>query len=463
MWSMGERYVPAALQIISTLILTRMILPSDFAEVALISVIIELLTLIISSGLADGLIYNNRNSNLLYSTVFYANIGLAISLYSLLVLSGGFISNYYGIPRLRVLIYVVGLNLIFHALSYIHRTMYTVNLNFKTPAQIVFISTIIGCVVGLILAFNNFGVWAIVFQTLTINASQAVLFWANNKWRPILNFSWKEIKIILPFSIRVFLNNLLQSVYDNIYTLLLGKYQPAKFLGYYNRMQSVVYFATKNLSYSLGHVYYPMLSKIKENVDEVRKKYLMISRIITYISFPILVILIGSGYDIILLVLTEKWVGGYNVLCFLCFAYFFMPCIFINDSYLKVLNQTKTLFYTGIMRKVFGITILMITITTNMTIILHGIIVTFFIEWMISSICISKYLNISVIKQITNIFSNIFVNCIALLLIAFINKQIDFVYLRLLVSLSVAMSLYALWPITLKTKVYNDIKALINK
>ena len=463
MWSLGERYVPVALQITSTLILTRMILPSDFAEVALITVIIELLTLIISSGMADGLIYKNKNSDLLYSSVFYANIALAVFLYIGLVAASGLIADFYGIPRLRILIYVAGLNMVFYALSYIHRTIYTVELNFKTPAKITFLSTIIGCTVGLTMAFNDYGVWAIVFQTLTINASQSVLFWIKNKWRPVWQFSWKELKTILPFSVRVFLNNLIQSVYDNIYTLLLGKFQSAKSLGYYNRMQSVVYFTTTNLSYSLEHVYYPMLSKIKDDIEAIKDKYLQISRLIAYISFPILVFLIGSGRDVIVLILTNNWEGGSDVLRKLCVAFFFMPLIYINNSYMKLLNQTKVLFYAGVLRKIIGISILMITITTNMTNVLYGIILTFFIEWLVTSFCVQKYLMVTVLKQVVNIIPTLIVNVIVLSLIVLVNKQLDIIYLRVIFSVVIAGTIYVLWPVVYRTKEYTDIKSLVKK
>ncbi len=460
---MGERYVPVVLQIVSTLIVTRMILPSDFAEVALISAIIELLTLVIASGLSDGLIYKNKNSELLYSTVFFTSIGVAVVLYSLIVVCAGQLSDFYGIPRLRILIPVAGLNMVCYALSYIHRTIYTINLNFKTPAKITFISTIIGCTIGLTMAFNDFGVWAIVLQTLTINASQSVLFWIKNKWHPIWAFSWKELKSIFPFSVRVFLNNLIQSVYDNIYTLLLGKYQPAKALGYYNRMQSVVYFTTTNLSYSLQNVYYPILSRIKDDVDELRNKYLQISRLITYVAFPILVILIGCGRDIILLILTKNWVGGADVLRLLCIAFLFTPLIYINNSYMKLLNQTKVMFYAGVCRKLIGISILLVTIATNMTNILYGIILTFFVEWMITSLCIQKYLNINVFEQTINILPTIIVNSLVVALIIFINNEFHTIYIRLLLCIISATSLYVLWPFVLKTKELSDVKVLIRK
>ncbi len=463
MWSMGERYVPVALQIVSTLILTRMILPSDFAEVALISAIIELLTLLIASGLSDGLIYKNKNSELLYSTVFYTNLGVAIVLYLLLIASAESISEFYEIPRLQLLIYFAGLNMIFYALSYIHRAIYTINLNFKTPAKITFLSTIIGCAVGITLAFNGFGVWAIVFQTLTINASQSVLFWLKNKWRPVLEFSWEELKTILSFSIRVFLNNLIQSIYDNIYTLLLGKFQSAKSLGYYNRMQSVVFFSTTNLSYSLQHVYYPMLSRVKDDFEALSQKYLQISRIITYVSFPLLVILIGCGHDIILLILTENWVDGTDVLQLLCVAFFFIPAIYINNTYMKLLNQTTTLFYAGILRKVIGISILFVTITTNMTYILYGIILTFLIEWLITSICVQKYLEINVIKQVVNILPTILLNAFVLVAIFYMNNLIESIYLRLSICILVSAVSYTMWPILMKTKEYFDIKTILRK
>ena len=463
MWSIGERYVPIALQISSTLILTRMILPADFAEVALTTVIIELLTLIISSGLADGLIYKNNNSEMLYSSVFFVNIGVAIFLYLALVSASGFISVFYGIPRLRMLIYIGGLNMIFYALSYIHRTIYTIDLNFRTPAKITFLSTILGCVIGLSLAFKGFGVWAIVFQTLSINASQSLLFWIINKWRPIWRFSWLELKTILPFSINVFLNNMVQSIYDNIYTLLLGKFQSAKSLGYYNRMQSVVYFTTTNLSYSLEHVYYPMLSKIREDKDELVSKYLLIIKLMTYVSFPILIILIGCGRDIIFVILSERWIGGYYVLKILCIAFFMMPLIYVNNSFMKLLNRTKALFRFGVLRKLVGISILLFTINTTINCVLYGIVLTFFIEWLITSLCIQFYLGPSLYTQVRELLPNFFINVFFLFLIFLINSYVNEILFRLSFGILVFPALYIAFSQLLGFREFVLIKSLIKK
>lgn len=463
MWSIGERYVPTILQITSTLILTRMIMPSDFAEVALITVIIDLLTLFVSSGLGDGLIYKNENSSLMYSSVFILNTSIAVLLYLILLSVSGLISSFYGIPRLRFLIYVAGLNMIFYALSYVHRTMYSIKLDFKTPATITFLSTIIGCMVGLIMAFNNYGVWAIVFQSLTITASQSVMFWIKNNWRPMLVFSWSELYEILPFSARIFLYNLIQSIYDNIYTLLLGKFQPARSLGFYSRMQTVVFFTTTNLAYSLAQVYYPMLSKIKDDMDGLREKYLMISRLTIYAAFPILVILIGVGKDIIVLILTDNWAGGYEILRMLCCAFFFMPLIYINNTYMKLLSETRILFYTGIFRKMIGVSILLITITSTMTKILLGIILTFFIEWLVTSMCIQRYLKVSMMRQIVNILPTLVVNSFVVVLLMWIGRYFDFIYSRIIISFFSAVIIYILWPVFFKTKEYFDLKALIKK
>ena len=463
LWSLGERYVPVSLQIISTLILTRMIMPSDFSEVAIVTAITEILTLVISAGMSEGLIYNKNNSDVLYSSVFYANFGIALILYLILFGAAPSISAFYKMPRLKFLIWVAGLNMVFYSFSYIHRTIYSINLNFKTPATITLISSITGCCVGLTLAFRDFGVWALVFQSLTINLSQSVLFWFKNKWRPSKVFSWLELKKILPFSINVFLNNLVQALYDNIYTLLLGRFQPAKLLGFYNRMQSVVYLTTTNLSYSLERVYYPILARIKDDIEHLRSKYLQITRLIVYLSYPVLIILIGSGRDIIIIVLTEKWVEGYNVLMLLCCAFFFTPLMYINNAYMKLLNKTKVLFYAGLYRKIVGILILLITITTTMTNILLGIILTFSIEWLITSGCIQKYLRISVISQIINVLPIILVNVVVYLLMIFFNQRIEAIFIRVFVNIVCAFIVYFVWLILFKPRVYFDIKSLIRK
>lgn len=184
LWSILGRYLPNLIQIISTIIIARLITPQEFGEVAIITVFIQIASLIIASGFAEALIYRVENSNSLYSSVFYFNILISIILYLVLFIFSNNIAEFYEIERLGILTKVVGLNIIIYSFTYIQRVFYSIKLDFKTPSIVVLISSILGSINGIVLAFNGFGVWALVYQTLLINLIQLLLFWKLSKWRP---------------------------------------------------------------------------------------------------------------------------------------------------------------------------------------------------------------------------------------------------------------------------------------
>ena len=241
-WSILGRYLPNLIQILSTIVIARLVTPQEFGEVALITVFIQIASLLIASGFAEALIYRGKNSNALYSSVFYLNILLSVLLYVFLYLASNNIATFYEINRLQILSKVVGVNIILYSFTYIQRVFYMIDVNFKTPAIIVLISAFIGSITGIVLAYNGYGVWALVYQTLLINLIQVILFWKLSAWRPDFVFSIKELKLILPYSTKILLNNMVQVFYDNAYTLVIGKLFSSKTLGFYNRMQTLVFF-----------------------------------------------------------------------------------------------------------------------------------------------------------------------------------------------------------------------------
>lgn len=244
LWSLLSRYLPNLIQIISTLIIARLVTPAEFGEVAIITTFIQIVNLLVSSGFAEALIYRVKNSQVLYSTVFYFNVLLSLFLYFALYIFSDNIADFYSIDRLGILTKIVGLNVVIYSFTYIQRVIYTLNINFKTPALITLIASVGGSTVGLFLAFKGYGVWSIVYQTLSINGIQLLLFWVLSDWRPVFSFSIKELLSIIPYSSKILSNNIAEVFYDNIYSLVLGKVFSAKTLGYYNRMQTVVYFTT---------------------------------------------------------------------------------------------------------------------------------------------------------------------------------------------------------------------------
>lgn len=404
-----QRYVPSIIHIVATLIITRQITPQDFGEVALVTTFCQISILFVSSGLGEGLIYRAQKTKLQYSSVFYFNIVIAVLLYLFIWGISNKIAIFYGLPRVSILCKVIGLDIIIYAISYIQRVIYQTNINFKKWAYISLVASIIGSAVGIVLAFGGFGVWSIVFMTITLNIIETILLWVFSSWRPSLLFSWSEIRLILPYSARILINNFVQVLYDNIYSLVLGKVLGSRQLGFYNRMQTVVYFTTTNFMYSIESVFFPILCKNKANRDVLMNTYESLIRMATYISSYVLLILVVYSEQIIKIVLGDLWVGGSTVLRLMAIAFLFVPISYINNSFLKITNNTKILLYSNFLKKIIGLIILVCTILTKqINVICLGIIIYYLVDAFISMICVRNYVYVGFFKQLSYMKNNVF-------------------------------------------------------
>ena len=463
LWSLLGRYIPSVIQIVSTIIIARLITPEEFGEVAIISVFIHIASLITTAGFAEALIFRVNNTNSLYSSVFYFNLLISLILYIALFLFSDKIAFFYEITRLEILSKVVGINILLYPLTYIHRVLYMLDQNFKTPAFIALGSSILGSVTGTVLAFNNFGVWALVMQTLLINLTTLILYWKHSSWKPDFVFSFKELKTIMPYSLKIFYNNIVQVIYDNMYTLVIGKIYSAKTLGYYNRMQTIVYFTTTNFLYAIESVFFPLLCKKKDDIVHIKNSYELLFRIITFVAFPILVILISLGEPIIILLLTEKWIGSLQILQLLSIAFLFLPITYLNNSFLKIIDKTNVLFYSSLIKKVIGIIILLITINFSIEHVLYGIILYGIIDALISMFITQYFLKINIFKQIYFLINNIVLNIILFLILKYFSTIITNIFLKITLSIAIGLFIYFLITFLLRLKEYQILKSLIKK
>ncbi|SNR14899.1 lipopolysaccharide biosynthesis protein [Tenacibaculum jejuense] len=463
LWSMLGRYIPQIIQIVSTLIIARLITPQDFGEVAIITTFTQIASLLVASGFSEALIFRVNNTQSLYSTVFYTNLSVSLLLYSILFLCADFIADFYEIKRLSILTKVVGLNVIVYSFTYIQRVLFSINLNFKFPALVTLVSSVLGAAVGLYLAYNDYGVWSIVFQTLSINLIQALLFWGLSNWKPNIIFSFEELKEILPYSFRILSNNFVQVFYDNVYSLVIGKVFSAKILGYYNRMQTVVFFTTTNFMYAVESVFFPILSKSKNDEDYLRGKYEILLRLSTFLAFPILIFIIALSKPLIVVILTEKWLGGAEILKLLSVAYLFIPLIYINNSYLKILDKTQVLLKINLLKKLIGITILLITMNYDIITVCYGIICYYTLDAVLSMYYTQKYLKVKIYKQISFILLNIFLNGLLFLLISYISSLFIDNFYKILFSIIIGIGLYLSVVFLLKSKEYFFLKKMITK
>lgn len=462
-WSIVQRYVPSVVQILATLAITRTIAPGDFGEVALVTTINQIAILLVSSGLGEGLIFNSDNSEIKYSSVFYFNLAVSGLIYTSLFFASFHIATFYNIPRLSLLIKIISINILLYAVSYIQRIIHQKNLNFKFLAYVSIIATFTGSSVGLFLASQGYGVWSIVILVLTINFLETGIIWFKSKWRPLSQFSWYEVKNILSYSLKILFNNIIQVIYDNTFSLVIGKSLGIRPLGVFNRMQTVVYFTTTNFLYSLESVFFPILCRNKQDQIQIRESYEKLLRISTLFTWFILTIFVTLSQQIVIIVLTDKWSEGIPVLRMISIAFLFVPISYINNSFLKITNNTSALLYGNILKKAIGLIILIITIFLGeLDIICKGIVIYYSIDALLSMVLTHVYLRIKITDQIRYLLKNFILVMIASA-ISYTTLLVDSVYVSFLYGMLIISTVFIGTSAILKTREYIIIKKLFDK
>ena len=350
-WSSIEKFFSLFLQVVSSIIIARVLNPSDFGLIGILSVFSSLGNVFIGSGFGQSLIRKKSVGNIELSSVFYLNIFLGILIYFLLLLLLPVLSEFFGILELASIGKWYFLIVPINAIGLVPFALINRELRFKSLAILSVIASLISGLLGIYMAFNNFGVWSIVIQNCTFNLLRSLGFWLINKWIPLARFSAQSIKSILPFSINLMITGMIGNLFNNVYSLYIGKIFSPIELGFYNQADRFQKVPSGTISSVVQSVTYPVLSKIKADITLLRKSYYKIIGILFLLTLPAMTILFINAYDLFDLILTEKWSRSADYFTFLVIAGVFYPLSSFTLNLLNVTGNGKILVRLEIARK----------------------------------------------------------------------------------------------------------------
>ena len=233
LWSFIDSSARLGIQFIIGIILARLLSPKEFGLVGMLTIFIAVSQSFIDSGFSQALIRKKDPSQEDYSTVFYFNMATAIICFFILFFCSGLISRFFKEPQLKPLVQVLGLSLVINAFAIIQQTILTRRIDFKLQTKISVISSILSGIVAVWMAFAGYGVWSLVIKTLTMYAITSILLWSWNRWRPVLVFSIHSFKELFSFGSNLLISGLIDTIFRNVYYLVIGKSFSAQELGYY--------------------------------------------------------------------------------------------------------------------------------------------------------------------------------------------------------------------------------------
>lgn len=400
LWSAVERFSTQGVHFLFSILLARLLTPNDYGIIAMLTIFLAVSQTFIDSGFGNALIRKQDRNEADRATVFFFNIFMAVACYGIIFFSAPFVAEFYRMPELTDVLRVLAINLIIQAFGSIQHLNLTIDLNFKRLAKITFIGAVAGGLAGLICAYNGFGVWSLVVQQITMTSSRVVLYWIFVRWRPTTFFNMKSFKNMFGFGSKLLASGLLNTLYDNVYDLIIGKAFAAATLGNYSRACHFANFPSSNITGIFQRVTYPVLSKIQDDPEKLRKAYLKFLNMATILIFPMMIGLAAHSKPLVLLVLSDKWVDAILILQIICITQMWYPVHAINLNILQVMGRSDLFLKLEIIKKIEGIIVLCITLP-------HGIIAMCYGQWfnacfglVVNTYYSGKLLNAGLIPQL---------------------------------------------------------------
>ena len=398
-WSFIDQFSTQGIGFIIGIILARILNPSDYGMIGMLAIFIAVANTFIVGGFGTALVQKSDRSQVDFSTVFLFNLVVALILYCMLFIAAPYIANFYKLPELTIITRVIGLTLIIGAISIVPRTILNINIDFRTQTKISIISIILSGSVGIVMAYSGYGVWALVIQSILSAILQTILLIYFIKWRPSFEFSKQSFKQLFGYGSKIVAATLIDTIYTNIYSLVIGKRFSAADLGQYTRAQQLESFPASNITNIIQRVTFPVLCSIQDDQTRLIDAYRKLIRMAAFLIFPLMFLLVLVAKPLIIILLTDKWLPAVELFQILCFSGMFYPIHAINLNILQAQGRSDLFFKLEIWKKSMGVFILIITLPLGLKTMLWGQVASSFIALFMNTWYTGKLYNYGIWKQ----------------------------------------------------------------
>lgn len=359
LWRFFERVGAEIVAFIVAIVLARILSPSEYGTLAIVSVVIVLFQVFVDSGLGNALIQKKDADILDYSTVFFFNIFMCCGLYVVLFLGAHAFVAFYGDPILADVLRVLGLVIIISGVKNVQQAYVSKNMMFKKFFFATLFGTVMAAIVGIAMAVKGYGVWALVAQQLVNTTIDTCILWFTVKFRPKFMFSFSRLKAMLGYGSKLLMTGLLGTLYNNVSQLCIGKVYTSADLAYYNKGKSWPNLLVNNVNTSLDSILLPVFS---ENQDDPKKLLQQTKKIITlssYVIFPLMLGLACVAKPLTTIVLTEKWLPSVPFMQMFCVSFATYPIQTANINVMKATGNSGDYLKCEIVKRVIQMLLLL--------------------------------------------------------------------------------------------------------
>ena len=410
MWAAVQRFGTSILSFLANLVLARLLLPEDLGCVGMLYVFIAISETLIDGGFGAALIQRKNPSQTDYSTVFFWNLFISLCLFVTLQFGAPLVARFYKIDILTDILRVISIVVIINAFSAIPTNILTKNLQFKTLAKFNLIATATGASIAIIAAFMGFGVWSLVIKTIATSICLTLCLWLSRVWKPTAEFSLASLKSLFNFGGLILLSSIVQTVYDNIQSLIIGRVYSSKDLGFYSQAKKVEEMPSSTMSVVVNQVTFPVFSQIADDKvrfrDSLRKNLICI----TYLNFPLMILLILIGKPLILFLYTDKWAESIPYFQILCLYSMLITVNAINTNVIKSRGKSKLFFWLQLTKRFVGLICIIIGMRFGIIGMTWGVVVSAYIWWLMGAFFSGREIQYGIPQQFRDTYKHYFLS-----------------------------------------------------
>lgn len=405
-WKFAENGLGQIVNFIISIVLARLLLPEDYGIIALVSVFVTLCDKLVISGLATSLIQKKDADNKDFSTIFYFSLGMSFVLYAVLYFLAPFIADFYSAYDRELLISVIrvmGIQVIVTAVNSVQSAYVSNTMQFKRFFWSNLGGMMLSAAVGIIMALRGFGVWALVAQYLVKATGSMLVLWFTVKWRPSLEFSLKRFKALYSYGWKIFAASIIKVLYNDLRSLVIGKYYNAASLAYYNKGQSFPQIVEGCVGGAIDSVFFPTMSKVQDSKEKMLSILRRTIKVSTYFITPLLVGLAAVAEPLVVLLLTEKWLPCVFYLQIISISFVFAPIEIINLQAIKALGKSDIVLKLEIVKRVAGTILVFCAIPFGVKAIAVSLLVSNILSAVINAYPTRKLLGYSYTRQFLDV------------------------------------------------------------
>lgn len=404
-WNLIEKIGLQATRFIIVVILARLISPEEFGLIGMIMVIFAIAQVMVEAGLGSAYIQKKDANNLDANTVFYTNLSISILIYTFVWFGAPAVAGFYNIPELLNLTRVMGSIFVINSFGVIHQAKLRRAVNFKAKALVNVIANVSSGFLAIVAAIYGMGVWSIVLQFISLNMINVVGLWLVVRWKPSLLFSYQSLREMFSFGIWMLATNILATLTNSLYILTIGKLFPVAQVGYYTKAKQFQQMGSEQISQAISGVAFPVLSKIRDNEEKIRRglnRFLTLSLVIVA---PIMVSLLVGADPIVRILLTEKWLPIVPYLRILSFVGILYPIHLVNLQLLFSLGRSDLNFRLTIVIIVMKVINVLITAPYGVLYILIGEMVVSLLTLGVSTFYTKRLVRYGLLRQLSDLKS----------------------------------------------------------